>query len=55
MAVHHGGAGLGGFHGGSGDLFRGDRHVGLLAVVSPAPVSAQVMMTSWFMVRFLQA
>jgi hypothetical protein len=27
--------------------------VGALAVVSPAPVSAQVMMTSWFMGRFL--
>ena len=27
MAVHHGGAGLGGFYGGGGDLSGGDRHV----------------------------
>ncbi|MCY1400346.1 hypothetical protein D9M71_154250 [compost metagenome] len=31
MAVNHGGTGLGGFHGGSRDLFRGDRHVWALA------------------------
>ena len=27
VAMHHGGAGLGGFHGRRSDLFRGDRHV----------------------------